>query len=408
MKILLITHLLPYPPSGGVRIRNYNLLKEASKNNDIYMLTFYQQAHLENPEKFDQYVMEIKEYCKHLEVFEIPTDNKKLAWYAMLLLNIFSFAPYSDWYFRSKKMKHAIKQQIASNSFDVVEIGTIGLARYAKLAPDIPAVLVHHNIESALIYRRSKAVKNWFSKVYLLLQAWKLKRHEALSGKYIKYHTTCSEEDKTILAKHCPDANIAVVPNGVDIEYFQPDNDLVEKNSLVFAGGLNWFPNLDAMIYFKNDIWPILKSKIPNISMNLIGMKPGRELLEFSKKDESFKVLGFVDDVRPYIAKAAVYVVPIRVGGGTRLKILDAMAMGKAIVSDPIGCEGIDVSHGEDILTGATPQEFATHVIEILNNDEKRKKLEINARDKMVRKYSWTSIGPLLNDVYIRTAAIIN
>jgi glycosyltransferase involved in cell wall biosynthesis len=178
----------------------------------------------------------------------------------------------------------------------------------------------------------------------------------------------------------------------------------IEKNSLVFVGGMSWLPNLDAMVYFKDEIWPLLKTKLPDIKIAIAGEKPTKELADFSKRDPMFQVKGFVDDVRPFIAEAAVYVVPIRIGGGTRLKILDAMAMGKAIVSMSIGCEGIEADDGKDIIVADEPEDFANKIMALLTDEQRRQSIERNARENAINKYAWGKIGPHLEDVYYKLA----
>jgi sugar transferase (PEP-CTERM/EpsH1 system associated) len=400
MKILLITHLVPYPPKRGVMIRNFNLLKQIARDHQVDMLTFNQAPHFGTPEELQQSIEVLRPLCRRLEVFRIPTDSSKLRWYLMLLLNVFSPVPYSIWRFSSRKMEAAIRERLKSESYDVMEIGTIALARYARLAPDLPKILVHHNIESQLLYRRSQAMSNWFSKIYLRYQAWKLRRFEREFGELFDRHTVCSEQDQDSLKAICPEAQVVVVPNGVDTEFFRPSGALIKPDTLVHAGGTNWFPNRDGLLYFMKEIWPIVKQKVPHLEFVGIGKQVDPELAAFSEKDRTFRQVGFVDDIRTYVAEAAVYVVPLRVGGGTRLKILEAMAMGKAIVSTSIGAEGIKCVHGQDIMLADTPQDFADRIVELLDDEAKRGELGKNARNRAVSTYSWKLIAPILERTY--------
>jgi len=381
-------------------IRNFNLLKQIARNHQVDMLTFNQAPHFGTPEELQQSIEVLLPLCRRLEVFRIPTDSSRLRWYLMLLANLFSPTPYSAWRFSSRKMEAAIRERLKNESYDVMEIGTIALARFARLAPDLPKILVHHNIESQLLNRRSRAVHNWLSKIYIRYQSWKLRRFERKYGTVFEYHTVCSEEDCNNLKAICPEAQVVVVPNGVDTEFFQPSGVPVKPDTLVHAGGTNWFPNRDGLLYFMKEIWPILKKKMPSLEFIGIGKQVDPELAAFSERDRTFRLVGFVDDIRPYVAEAAVYVVPLRVGGGTRLKILDAMAMGKAIVSTSIGAEGIKCVHGQDIMLADTPQDFADRIGELLNNAAKRREMGENARNKAVGMYSWKLIAPVLERTY--------
>jgi len=152
-----------------------------------------------------------------------------------------------------------------------------------------------------------------------------------------------SEIDSSQLKKLSPDVSTSIVPNGVDIEYFHP-MDVTETQALIYTGGMNMFANKDAVLFFLKEIWPLIKSKIPNIKFFVVGQDPPTELCNIGRIDKNVEITGYVDDIRPFVSKSAVYIVPLRIGGGTRLKILDAMAMGKAIVSTTIGCEGIEIT----------------------------------------------------------------
>lgn len=400
MRILLITHLVPYPPKDGPSLRNFNLLKECAENNEITLLTFFQKIHGYDKNYMKNNISELKKYCKHVEVFEIPCDGKHFRWILLLLFNLFSSKPYSFWWYWSRKMKNAIVNQISNNNFDLVELGEIGLLFYSKYAPEIPKLLVHHNVESQLLNRRSKVIKNPLAKLYLRIQAYKLKRCEYKACNEIEYHTTVSEQDKITLLNINSNAKVQVVPNGVDIDYFLPNSPKVKSNSLVFIGTMTWYPNLDAMRFFKDEIWPLIKKSVPDITINVIGKNPPDDFLKFSQKDGSFNFLGFVDDVRPYISESAIYVVPLRFGGGSRLKILDALAMGKAIISTKVGAEGINVTNDKDIIIADKPEEFANQIISLLKDTKKLNRMETNARKLAVEQYSWKSIAPKLEWVY--------
>lgn len=402
MKILIIAHKVPYPPRGGATLRNFNLMKECSEANEIHLMTFTQEPYLRDPAELRKSIDGLKQYCKHVEVFRIPSDDNKLKWYLLLFLNLFSLMPYSVWRFRSPKMIRAIKDHLKKHSFDLIEIGTIALVQYARLAPDLPKLLIHHNVESELLYRRSKGAGNWLTRIYLALQAYKLRRLEKMALKSFDHHTAVSERDKDVLKKSCPGADITVIDNGVDTDYFVPSDQPVNPNTLVYAGSMLWYPNAEAMIYFAKEIWPRLKKSVPSITMNLVGSNPPKELVELGQKDSNFKLYGFVDDVRPYVLNSAVYIVPITVGGGTRLKILDAMAMGKAIVSTSIGCEGIKTVDGENIMIADSPEQFCQKILSVLNDENLRKCLGAKARQTAEEHYSWKKIAPRLNDIYNR------
>ena len=399
MKILIISHFLPYPPHGGSLQRNFNLIKETSKNNEIYLLTFTQRKLIPDEKNLNAGIKALGEYCKYLKVFKISTDYNRIKWYLLLFLNLFSFIPYSVWRFESKAMIREIKKQLKNNRFDIIQIDTIALAQYANFASDLPKILVHQNVESSLLLRRSFNEKNPLIKLYLFFQGQKLRKYEKkVAGKF-DVNITVSELDKKEFEGFITDTKFEVVPNGTDTKYFTPKGKIDSRN-LVFVGGMPWYPNKDAMIYFCREVYPLIKEKMPDVEMHIIGRYTRQELQRISRDDKSIKLHGYVNDVRHYIHRAGAYVVPIRIGGGTRLKILDAFACGKAVVSTSVGCEGLDVTPGENVLIGDSPSEFADQVVNLLKDETLRMKLGANARKLVMEKYSWEKIGLLQDSIY--------
>jgi glycosyltransferase involved in cell wall biosynthesis len=401
MKILVISHFIPYPPHGGSPQRNYNLFKEAAKGNSLYFLTFNQRPLLSGEENIKEAADKMREFCDDVRVVDIPTDSSRLRWFLLLFLNLFSFQPYSAWRFWSPVMRNELKAALTRHKFDLVHIDTIALAGYVKYTGNIPSVLNHHNIESTLMLRRASNEKNPLVRLYLYLQGRKLRRHEKKWAPKYSVNITVSGLDGIELKSMCPDVNIEVIPNGTDIDYFKPSSDSC-GHGLIYTGGMTWYPNRDAMIYFCREIFPLIKKQIPDVRLDLIGRNPPREITDAAWRDNSIKTHGYIDDIRPYMAAAAVYIVPIRVGGGTRLKILDAMASGKAIVSTSVGCEGIEVTPEESILIGDTPEAFSAQTIRLLQDVKLRRTIEMNARRLAEEKYSWIKIGQKQREMHGR------
>ncbi len=399
MKILFLSHFIPYPPPGGSSQRNYNLIRELSRNNTVDLLTFTQRLFHPTEDKLGTAISAMKQLCREVKAIKIPTDYSRFKWLLLLFFNLFSITPYSVWRFYSREMNNALINMISANNYDIVHIDTIALARHIKYLHGIPTVLNHHNIESTLMLRRAKSEKNLLIKLYLLMQGKKLRLFEKRIAKKFSVNITVSDQDKSDLQNYCRSALISVVTNGTDINYFTPASSM-QKYSLIYVGGMTWYPNRDAMTYFCREIYPLIRKQMPETEMNIIGNSPPKEVLLAASKDPSIKPLGYVEDIRAFLAQAAVYVVPIRVGGGTRLKILDAMAAGKAIVSTTVGCEGIAVTPGENILIADNPQNFSDQVVMLLKNKEMRDKLSANAREFVAEHYSWEIIGRQLVETY--------
>jgi glycosyltransferase involved in cell wall biosynthesis len=405
MRILIVAHKVPYPPCGGATERNYNLLKECSQSHRIHLITFTQEPYLRDPERLRASIEHLRRYCEEVRVFRIPTDGKRLRWLLLLFFNLFSPAPYSAWRFRSGEMAAAISESLRLHKFDIMEIGTIALLKYSDLAPNLPKLLVHHNIESVLLGLRSRHEKNPLTKLYLALQARKLRRLEKQAGRKIRHHTTVSELDKRILLEICPGIEVSVVDNGTDLDYFRPSDLPVKPDSLIFVGEMSWYANAQAMIFFYKEIMPILRREVSELEMNLVGANPPRELIDYGNRDPQFMVRGFVDDIRQYVHSAAVFVVPLKIGGGTRLKILDALAMGKAVVSTSVGCEGLHLKEDEDIFVADDPVDFAGKILMLLKDNNLRKRVEMSARKTVEERYSWEKIAGRLNKTYTKASA---
>ncbi|MBE0558943.1 MAG: glycosyltransferase, partial [Proteobacteria bacterium] len=296
----------------------------------------------------------------------------------------------------------AIKDLTGKTTFQLIHFDTISMAEYLKNFGKIPKIMNHHGVESFMIKRRADNDSNILNKLYLKMEGWKLEKYERKYCPEFNLNLTVSELDKKLLEEITNYKNFEVIENGVDIDYFSPVFENVNKKNLIFAGRLDQYSNRESILYFIENIWPPIKRKYPDMRFTIIGNNPPAKLIELAKGDSNIDLLGYVKDVRPYFAKASISVCPIRDGGGTRIKILDALAMGMPIVSTSIGCEGIDVLPGNDVLIADTPEEFEEKVDRIISDPEAGKKLSGRARVTAEEKYSWKALGEKLNAVYSR------
>jgi polysaccharide biosynthesis protein PslH len=399
MKILFVSYFVPYPPTAGHLQRNYNLIREMAKTHDIYLLTFTQKVLLPTAEDLEKSVAALRPYCRHITVYPIGVEKSPLHWYGSLLCNLLWPKPFALWRFSSNAMTADIKRLTSEVDFDLIHVDTIDLAPYIDAAPTLPRLLNHHNVESRLQFRRSKNEKNPLAKFYIWLQARKLQSYEEKMLAKFDINVCVSAEDIATYNEMAPSARYDVVANGTDIDYFRPRQERNGKR-VIFAGGMSWYPNADAMLYFVREIWPLIYKAHPDAYCDIIGSHAPEELKASAEDGQNVLIHGFVRDIRDQMAAAAVYIVPIRVGGGTRLKILDAFACGKAVVSTTVGCEGIDVTPEEDILIGDSPEEFARQVTRLFEDEALQTKLAANGRRLVEEKYSWKKIGDDLNRAY--------
>jgi glycosyltransferase involved in cell wall biosynthesis len=300
---------------------------------------------------------------------------------------------------RSRPLTDRVARLCASGRIDVVHLDTIALAPLKAACGTVPVVLAHHNIESQLMQRRASHESSWAARAYTTLQARRLRRFEREHCGGFRANITVSEADARLLREICPAARTAVVPNGVDTEYFAPRAGPQEP-ALIYTGGMNMFANRDAVDWFLEEIWPRILAAEPDTRFHAIGQNPSARLLAAARASDSVTAPGFVPDIRPWVAKSAVYVVPLRVGGGTRLKMVDAMAQGKAIVATSLGAEGIDGTPGVHFLVADTPEDFAAAVIGLLRDAPRRQALGGAARERASTHYAWPRLGEAQLEVY--------
>lgn len=402
MRILYVTQIVPYPPHGGVLQRGFNLLRELGRRHEVHLLAFHHRDELPPGEAVERSKRELGAFCRTVEYFDLWP--KRSAAHRLLCLTVAALhpEPFSVLAHRSRQLSRRIAESCRGHRApDVVHLDTIALAPYARFCGDRPVILAHHNIESQLMQRRATFERGWLQRFYVGREAGKLRRLEARVADRFRANITVSDADADELRTICPRAITEVIPNGVDTVYFAPRRGQ-ETPTLIFTGGMNMFANRDGVDWFLDCAWPLVKARVPDARFVAIGQRPSERLLAAAAKSDSVLAPGFVEDVRPAVASAAIYIVPLRVGGGTRLKVLDAMAQGKAIVSTTLGAEGIDVKDGEHLVLADDAGAFADRIVDLLNRPEERLRLGQAARRRAEEKYSWAMLGDRLAGVYAR------
>jgi glycosyltransferase involved in cell wall biosynthesis len=396
MNILFLATRSPYPLISGYSLRTYHILKGAARKHNVHLLTFIQlPEHELKPENLSH----LRSFCKSVHPFDIPVDVSRFRLCKDVFLNLFSTIPFVAKKYDAPKMRAKIREILEGVKIDLVHVDLLPLSIYINEFENLPKVLINHNVESLRLYRWFRTEANPIKKAYLGLQWLKLRSFERSAMRKFDACVTVSEKDEELLRSMGVRNKLFVVPNGTDNKFFQPSNNGVRENSVLWLGHMDVHTNRDAVLYLWNQIYPILWGKYPKVNISFVGTAPPKEIDKAAKTDGRVKVTGFVEDVRPYIREAAVMVVPIRIGSGTRLKILDAMAMGKAIVSTSVGCEGLNVENGKNILIADAPEIFADKTIELLKNTKKRVILEKNARD-LAKTYDWDLITQKQEAVY--------
>lgn len=397
-RLLFLGQMLPYPPDAGVSIRTFNVLRLLAREFEITALCFYRRALHPTPERREASTAALSRIAR-IEVFPIPEEynRARLGWDHTR--SVLMGRPYTVFAYRSSAFHHRLRHLLATQPFDIAHIDSLDLSDYAGAVAHIPTVCVHHNVESRLLRSRALTSRPPFS-TYLGLQARHTEREERRWCPRFSVNVSVSDDDAEALRQIAPTAQFAVVPNGVDTREFQPGAEDV-ANNLVFVGGHTWAPNREAMDFFCEEVLPIIRASgiTPNVSW--VGNTTEEAKHRYAQR-YGVKLTGYVDDIRPWVHSAACYIVPLRAGGGTRLKILDAWAMGKAVVSTSVGCEGLRARDGENILIRDTPRSFAEAVRSILRDSGLRKRLGAAGRRTAEQFYDWEVIGRDMQGLYER------
>jgi sugar transferase (PEP-CTERM/EpsH1 system associated) len=400
MRLLLLTPQLPYPPHQGTSLRNYNLIAQLAKRHQVCLLTF-----LESDQSLDD-AGPLLEVCEWVDTLPVPRRSNATRLRQMLTTR----RPDMSWRLWSPAFRDRLTMRLAETSFDVVQIEGIELAPYV---PTIEAarsrpltVYEDHNAEWVLQKRACltdlRIPRRWPAAFYSFVQWMRLKGYEADVCRCADRVVAVSEADRDAILAVAPGVTINVVPNGVDLDEYTGYNGPVEPCDLVFTGKMDFRPNVDAMLWMGREVWPLIQRRRPESRMAIVGQRP-HPRLEPLRDDTGITITGWVPDVRPYIAGATVYVAPLRVGGGTRLKLLQAMAMGAAIVATSLGAEGFPVTHGRELLLADTPGDFAQAVLRLLEDPEQRSQMGRSARSFVEATYAWDALVPKLEALYDNT-----
>lgn len=405
VRILWLSHLVPYPPKGGVLQRCYYLIKELSVYHDVDLYCFVQEDllrsfHSDLNKGLEEAKQELEKFCKSVTFFEIPCLKSHQGQVKQAFKSIFTKTGYTMDWLVSKGFAANLSEKLQSTRYDLVHFDTISLAIYRDLvSANIPVSLDHHNIESHMMLRRAKKESNFLKKVYFYLEGLKLEMQERKWCPKFNINITCSKMDTERLFDVVGDVKCVDISNGVDINYFQPTQQQLRKNSLIFIGTMNWYPNIEAAEFLLSEIFPSLEEQNIDCSLDIIGASPPKSILKYKDMYNRVQIHGFVDDIRDLIDSAYLYVCPITDGGGTKLKILDAMAMGKAIVAHPIACEGIDLEDKISVYYCNSKEDYVQAIKYLFENPQLVEKLGRNARALAVKCYSFKMIGKHLAEI---------
>ena len=391
MKILFLSPTVPYPLTDGGRIRVFNLLKQIALKNDITLLALEtQQSDTSSVPHIEQLGIKV-----HLvqNSATLPRVSLRTLISACIKRQPITVARYNVPAYRQK-----LRELLTSETYDLVHYEMFHTAQFYT-ETDLPSVLSQQNVDSAIWHRLTGETSNLFYKCAYWTQQRAFQRYERVLSPQFDAVTCTSDIDAKVFQQFCGDDVVKVIPNGVDVSHYQPDFASEAPVHLIYIGSMDWYPNEDAVSFFAEEVLPQVQKNVPDVKFSIVGGNPSARVQQLADR-EGVVVTGRVPEIKPYFAEATVFVVPLRIGSGTRLKILEALAMGKAVVSTSVGAEGLALRDGEEILIADDPIDFAKAVIKLLTNPPLRKQIGEKGRARVEQDYDWRNIGEKLLTVY--------
>ena len=390
MKILWLNAGLLLPLDKGGKLRTWHLMRHLARRHEITYLSF------SDPADTREHREGMRQVARRVET--IPrTDPPKgtPAFYVDAGKYVIDRTPYAVAKYRSREYQGAIVRLLNETAFDAVVCDFLPPVVNLPRQLPCPAILFTHNVEAEIWRRHAETAANPVSRMLLAQQWRRMLRFERDALARFDLVLAVSDADRRTFARLYPGAlqrPAHVVQTGVDTAFFAPMPGRERRAHLVFTGSMDWLPNEDGMLYFAREILPRIRTLEPDATVSVIGRSPTPAVLRLAE-EANVEVTGRVDDVRPHVAAGSVYIVPLRIGGGTRLKIFEAMAMSKAVVSTTVGAEGLPVTPGENIVIADEPMRFAQAVVHMIRDLEARQRIERAARQLVVDKYDWSAVA---------------
>jgi len=401
LRILWLSHLIPYPPKGGVLMRSYHLVREVAKYHDLDLFAFNQPRLLSSYFKTSEAGLEVartelSKFVRELHFAEIPAETTRARKRNLALRSLFTPDPYTINWLKSPEASARIEALLRAQNYDVVHFDTISLAPYFSDLVRGCTMLDHHNVESHMLLRRAQNEPNPLKKFYFRQEGQRLRRYEERHLKRFDAHIVCSTDDRQRLLEVDSSLDVTTIANGIAVDSAPPPRAPVTPHRLLFIGGLDWYPNTDAVLFLIREVWPLILQKRTDIELHIVGKNPPESIKTLAAQTRGIFIHGFVDDIRKIYSSASLFVCPIRDGGGTKLKILDAMAHAVPVLAHPIACEGIDTTDGKNVMLASTPEEFASTTLTQLDDRERLTDIGLRGFELIREQYDFANIGRAL------------
>ena len=409
MRILWLKSDLLLPLDKGGKLRTWHLMRHLARRHEITYLSF---AEPDQARPGAEAIVGMKAVAAHVHTVTRSDPPKgSVRFYADAAAHLFDPLPYAVAKYRSAAFRSRLRQLLRDGGFDLVVCDFLFPAVNLPERLPCPSVMFTHNVESEIWRRHLETRATRLQRWLYGAQYRRMLRHEGRTLARFDGILAVSDADAKTFERLYPGAirgPVHVVQTGVDTDYFKPCRTAAKLQSaapsLVFTGSMDWLPNEDAVVFFAREILPLIRAEEPEVRVSIVGRAPTPAVARLAD-DPAIRVTGRVEDVRPFMEDAAVYIVPLRIGGGTRLKIFEAMAMGKAVVSTTVGAEGLAIEPGTHALIADEPNAFARAVVRLIRDPERRRRLEAAARALVVEKFDWTSVAGALEAALNRVAS---
>ena len=401
MRIAFVAVRVPYPLNAGGRIRSFHLLKQLARTQRVTLVTGIEsEAEARAAAALQEQIPDLA-----LRAARVPPRNAPIRAAARALRNPVDSLPYTWAAYRHRRFVDNLAQTLRTDAYDLVHCDHVQVAHAALALETPPRVLNAHNVDSLLVNRLADVEARPLRRMLLRWQAAKVERAERQTYGRFDGGLAMSEVDREHLLRIAPGLPVWTVPNGVDVEWFTPASGRPDPDLMVFSGAMDWQPNGDAVSYFARSVLPLVRRRRPRARLEVVGRNPSSALLSTLASEPGVSFTGTVDDVRPYLARAALIVVPLRVGSGTRLKILEAWAMAKPVLSTTVGAEGLPGRDGEHLGIADSPEHMARCALDLLADPARAERLGLAGRQLAEASFSWKRIVDGLLAAYEGTLA---
>jgi polysaccharide biosynthesis protein PslH len=384
LRVLVIDEEIPYPLNTGKRIRTWNLLKRLAKRHEIRLLCYGSPN--------DPAVPAVEDAGIKLFLIRPQERYRGLRLYTSLFINLFSPYPFSVTKHVSSRFQYRLNELLHREAWDLIHCEWTPYARFLSRVTAVPVLVATHNVEAEIWARRAEHTRHRLGKLFFHTQELKMRWFERRALLRASAVTAVTNKDAETM-RSWGVKQVRLVPNGVDPESYSGGCLAERENEILFLGSLDWYPNIDALNYFIDNILPLVRLQHSQARLRVVGRRPSEALRKRCQQCPAIDFVGEVPDVRSYLQRAAMVVVPLRIGAGSRIKILEALAAEKAVVSTSTGAAGLDVVSGRHLVIADSPSEFAARVNELLASDEDRRRLSIAGRMLVNSRYGWDEIA---------------